>query len=95
MSAQDCWNLSWASTCWTKRLSATRVGSGPTSAPERVGQRVGGVRGEHQRAVPVGRGECRGARGHGGLADTTLAGEQEDAHGAGGRLLRPATRRAS
>jgi hypothetical protein len=47
----------------------------------RVGQRVRGVGGQHQRPQPA-RSRQRGGTGsHGRLADSALAGEEEDAHG--------------
>ena len=46
-----------------------------------VGQRVGGIGREHERAVPGRGGEGGRPRGERRLADAALAGEQEDPHG--------------
>ena len=80
-SAHERSNRCWASTCCTNSRSATAVGSGPTAVAERVGQRVRGVGGEHQRALPGASGEGRRTGRRGGLADAALAGEQDDPHG--------------
>ena len=48
---------------------------------EGVGQGVGGVGRQHQRAVAGGGGEGRGPGGDGGLADAALAGEEQHPHG--------------
>ena len=47
---------------------------------ERVGERVGGVGGEHERPEPGGGREGGGAGGHRGLADPALAREEQDPH---------------
>src|SRR4029450_8801750 len=57
----------------------------PQRAVEGAGGGVGRVGGHHQGGVPAGRGLGGGGRGNGGLAHAALAGEQEDAHGAGSR----------
>ena len=66
-------------------------GLGADADAERVGERVGGVGGQHERAVAGGRGERRGAGRDGGLADPALAGEEQDSC----TSAQLATRRAS
>jgi hypothetical protein len=51
---------------------------------EGVAQRVRGVGGDHQHLAAGAREQCGGGRGEGGLADASLAGEQDDAHDAEG-----------
>ncbi len=52
----------------------------PDLYAERVCQRVGGVRREHERAVAGRGGERRGTGRDRGLADAALPGEEEDPH---------------
>ena len=52
----------------------------PDGRAERVGEGVGRVGREHQRAVAGGRCEGRGPGRDGGLADPALPGEEEDPH---------------
>jgi hypothetical protein len=47
---------------------------------ERVTERVRGVGGDRQHLAAGAREEGSGGRGEGGLADASLAGEQDDAH---------------
>ena len=51
MSAHERSKRSWASTCCTQRFAAASVGSERGGHVERVGERVRGIGGQHERAV--------------------------------------------
>ena len=61
-------------------LADLRSGCVTEGQVEGIGQAVGRVGGDDQRALAARRAPHRGGGGDGGLADTALAGEQQDPH---------------
>ena len=76
-------------------LDGAPGGRPPERDPEGVAERVGGVGGHHEGLDALAGGPHRGGRGGGGLADPTLAGEEDDAHGCVTGRCRLSPRRAS